>query len=318
MVGHADGVRLARGGRRGARRGQPHAALRLPALGRARRRRARGGAARGRDRGARGQRRRRDRRALRRRVDRGDGGERDDASRDAAVRARDAGAARPAASRRGARGRRTPTSSSPWRGSRAFAEELELPAAEAEARCAAADGGRAAVAVGGGRRARGAGRPQRRRGRHRAHRVGLHAAERRGRGYAGAVTAACAADALARGVERVVLFTDLSSPARTRSTSGSASARSATTASPTSNPQPGVRPRLGRASCGRSFGCGAAEGSCWCAEVELDDAARARLAASYDGCLCPACLSRAAAGTLPPPRPPLQARAPGGPAPRPR
>ena len=37
--------------------------------------------------------------------------------------------------------------------------------------------------------------------------------ERRGRGYAGAVTAACCADALARGVERVVLFTDLSNPA---------------------------------------------------------------------------------------------------------
>jgi RimJ/RimL family protein N-acetyltransferase len=37
--------------------------------------------------------------------------------------------------------------------------------------------------------------------------------ERRGRGYAGAVTAACSADALDRGVERVVLFTDLGNPA---------------------------------------------------------------------------------------------------------
>ena len=37
--------------------------------------------------------------------------------------------------------------------------------------------------------------------------------ERRGHGYAGAVTAACCADALARDAERVVLFTDLDNPA---------------------------------------------------------------------------------------------------------
>jgi RimJ/RimL family protein N-acetyltransferase len=37
--------------------------------------------------------------------------------------------------------------------------------------------------------------------------------EQRGRRYGGAVTAACAADALARDAERVVLFTDLAAPA---------------------------------------------------------------------------------------------------------
>ena len=47
--------------------------------------------------------------------------------------------------------------------------------------------------------------------------------------------------------------------------------------------------------CGRSFGCGVDDGACWCAEVELDDAARARLAAAADDCVCPACLAEAAA-----------------------
>jgi hypothetical protein len=47
--------------------------------------------------------------------------------------------------------------------------------------------------------------------------------------------------------------------------------------------------------CGRSFGCGVDDGACWCAEVELDEAARARLAAAADDCLCPACLAEAAA-----------------------
>ena len=47
--------------------------------------------------------------------------------------------------------------------------------------------------------------------------------------------------------------------------------------------------------CGAAFGCGAGTGSCWCAQVELDDAARAALALSYEGCLCPDCLAAAAA-----------------------
>lgn len=33
-----------------------------------------------------------------------------------------------------------------------------------------------------------------------------------------------------------------------------------------------------------------ATGRCWCAEVPLTPDARARLAVSYDGCLCPTCL----------------------------
>ena len=137
--------------------------------------------------------------------------------------------------------------------------------------------------------------------------------ERRGRGFAGAVTAACSADALARGVERVVLFTDLGNPA------------------PNAVYQRiGFRPlsdhrvvRFGRelacAACGRRFGCGVDAGSCWCAAADLDDAARARIAAAYDDCLCPGCLvSPAAGGTFPRPPPPRPAPAPGARAPRPR
>jgi RimJ/RimL family protein N-acetyltransferase len=95
----------------------------------------------------------------------------------------------------------------------AFAEELELPAAEAEprARKQVEDGrlwlwedGGAPVAL-AGRNAAAAG----------VARIGsvYTPPEHRGRRYGGAVTAACAADALARGVERVVLFTDLGNPA---------------------------------------------------------------------------------------------------------
>jgi hypothetical protein len=46
----------------------------------------------------------------------------------------------------------------------------------------------------------------------------------------------------------------------------------------------------GCARCGREFGCGADASTCWCAAVDLDAAARARLAAAYEGCLCPECL----------------------------
>jgi Cysteine-rich CWC len=47
--------------------------------------------------------------------------------------------------------------------------------------------------------------------------------------------------------------------------------------------------------CGARFGCGAGEGTCWCAGVGLDDAARAVLAERYERCLCPTCLAAAAA-----------------------
>ena len=51
--------------------------------------------------------------------------------------------------------------------------------------------------------------------------------------------------------------------------------------------------------CGEAFTCGAGTGSCWCAQVELDDAARAALAQAYAGCLCPACLAQPPAGSEP-------------------
>jgi len=42
--------------------------------------------------------------------------------------------------------------------------------------------------------------------------------------------------------------------------------------------------------CDATFGCGIATGGCWCAQVTLTPQEQARLAISYDGCLCPACL----------------------------
>lgn len=96
----------------------------------------------------------------------------------------------------------------------AFSEELHLPDTEKEARARQqieegrlwlwedADGARVALA---GRNVAAGG----------VARIGCvyTPPEHRGHGYAGAVTAACSADALARGVERVVLFTDLDNPA---------------------------------------------------------------------------------------------------------
>lgn len=47
-------------------------------------------------------------------------------------------------------------------------------------------------------------------------------------------------------------------------------------------------------SCGESFSCGAqnSAASCWCAEVELTEQARAALRGQYKSCLCRACLER--------------------------
>ncbi|MBP6778251.1 MAG: cysteine-rich CWC family protein [Piscinibacter sp.] len=42
--------------------------------------------------------------------------------------------------------------------------------------------------------------------------------------------------------------------------------------------------------CSAAFHCGAAERHCACAEVALDDAARAAIAQRYTGCLCGECL----------------------------
>ncbi|MGH9794247.1 MAG: cysteine-rich CWC family protein [Candidatus Acidiferrales bacterium] len=52
-------------------------------------------------------------------------------------------------------------------------------------------------------------------------------------------------------------------------------------------------------ACGEQFACGAALRDCWCAEMELSEAARAALRERYTGCLCRACLQRHAAGTAP-------------------
>lgn len=50
------------------------------------------------------------------------------------------------------------------------------------------------------------------------------------------------------------------------------------------------RPRTCEA-CGRDFGCGSESGGgCWCDELTLDEATLARLRATYERCLCPACL----------------------------
>ena len=42
--------------------------------------------------------------------------------------------------------------------------------------------------------------------------------------------------------------------------------------------------------CGAPLHCGAAEASCECAQLRLDDATRAALARSFVGCLCMSCL----------------------------
>ena len=48
-------------------------------------------------------------------------------------------------------------------------------------------------------------------------------------------------------------------------------------------------------ACGGEFVCGATIAGCWCTEVKLSAEARAALRARYRGCLCRACLERAAA-----------------------
>jgi hypothetical protein len=47
-------------------------------------------------------------------------------------------------------------------------------------------------------------------------------------------------------------------------------------------------------SCGERFVCGASLAGCWCTEVTLTDDDRARLREKVTGCLCRACLERAA------------------------
>ena len=47
-------------------------------------------------------------------------------------------------------------------------------------------------------------------------------------------------------------------------------------------------------ACGSEFTCGATITGCWCTEVKLSAETRADLRARYRGCLCRACLERAA------------------------
>jgi len=44
-------------------------------------------------------------------------------------------------------------------------------------------------------------------------------------------------------------------------------------------------------SCGREFGCGARDGSCWCGPVALGPERRAILREHFERCLCPDCLT---------------------------
>ena len=46
------------------------------------------------------------------------------------------------------------------------------------------------------------------------------------------------------------------------------------------------------ASCGQPFACELSLAGCWCSGVTLTDNDRAQLRASYEGCLCPACLTQ--------------------------
>jgi hypothetical protein len=48
-------------------------------------------------------------------------------------------------------------------------------------------------------------------------------------------------------------------------------------------------------ACGGAFTCGATLAGCWCTEVELSAETRASLRGRFRGCLCRACLDRAAA-----------------------
>ena len=45
-------------------------------------------------------------------------------------------------------------------------------------------------------------------------------------------------------------------------------------------------------SCGQPFACELSLGGCWCSEIKLTDATRARLRAVFSDCLCRECLTR--------------------------
>ncbi len=43
-------------------------------------------------------------------------------------------------------------------------------------------------------------------------------------------------------------------------------------------------------SCRQEFGCGAATGECWCADVRVPKTVLAELSEEFSDCLCPNCL----------------------------
>lgn len=47
-------------------------------------------------------------------------------------------------------------------------------------------------------------------------------------------------------------------------------------------------------SCGREFGCGAADDACWCSDLALGRDRLAILREHFERCLCPDCLAVAA------------------------
>jgi Cysteine-rich CWC len=47
-------------------------------------------------------------------------------------------------------------------------------------------------------------------------------------------------------------------------------------------------------SCGREFGCGARDATCWCKHAELGPERLAILREHFERCLCPDCLAVAA------------------------
>jgi hypothetical protein len=50
-------------------------------------------------------------------------------------------------------------------------------------------------------------------------------------------------------------------------------------------------------SCGREFGCGAQDATCWCSEMTLDKQRLAILREHFERCLCPDCLAVATRAT---------------------
>jgi hypothetical protein len=52
-------------------------------------------------------------------------------------------------------------------------------------------------------------------------------------------------------------------------------------------------------SCGREFGCGAREATCWCNDLSLSPERLAILREHFERCLCPDCLAVAAGERLP-------------------